>query len=180
MLNEVMKFKSPFAIESDEYVRVYQDSVMNYIVVVTIDGLIQFEMADLLNNISAIFDNLDAEAIDYKVYFEESGRFKNLINKAIATLVIKNEYEKAIEYINAIKNSYSWKADVQTECQESIYCVACGKDGLFAFDEKNIDNVIANECNYTQPNIIAKFKTFEAATNYVRDHFEEYDPIECF
>lgn len=89
MLNEVMKFKSPFAIESDEYLRVYQDSVMNYIVIVTIDGLIQFEMSDLFNNINTIFDNIDAEAIDYKIYFEESGNFKNLINKAIATLITK-------------------------------------------------------------------------------------------
>lgn len=181
MLNEVMKFKSPFAVDDDDCVRVYQDSVMNYIVIVTIDGMAQFEKADLLNNIDTIFDNADAKAVDYKVYFEENGNFKELINKAIATLITKNEYERAIEYIEAIKDSCTYKIEAKTEeHQESIYCVACGKNGLFAFDEKDIDNVIANECNYVQPSIIAKFKSFEAATNYVRENFEKYDSIECF
>lgn len=175
MLNEVMKFQSPFAIEDDGFIRVYQDSVMEYIVIVDVDGLKQFELKDLFKNINEIFDSIDLDSCNRDVYFEKNGRMKEYINKAIAMLVVKEEYERATEYIDKLSRCGSY--EIKTE--NSTFYVACGKNGLFAFDKADIDDV-TEQNGYIVPKIIETFNDYEKACQYVREHIEEYDPEHNF
>lgn len=180
MLNEVMKFQSQFAIEDDGFIRVYQDSITDYIVIADVDGLKQFELKDLFKNIDMIFNLIDLESCNREVYFEENGNIKEYINKAIAILVVKEKYERAAKYIDKLSVCGTYNVNKQKDDKSELYCVACGIDGLFAFDYRDLDKVITEQCNYTQPQIIERFTNYDDALNYVREHTQEYDPIECF